>query len=349
MSGEKKPTFRQLEKFASKTKAPFGYLLLNEPPKEEISIPDYRTPADTVVDNPSPNLIDTIQAMEFRQDWMREFLIERGEEKLPFIGVAQELKHVQYLANEIRKTLSLEIDWVKKWSTSDDALRNLVTAIENIGVLVFRNSIVENNTNRKLDPQEFRGFVLCDDYAPLIFVNTADTKSAQMFTLAHELVHLWLGKDGLFNLIEMMPSDDRTEKFCNRVAAEFLVPKETLNQYWQKNQTIQLEIPEIARLFKVSPIVIARRALDLKFISKPEFFEFYKEDQQKWKDQKDKDKKGNNIVPYPVVQKSRLSNRFSTAVVQATKEGKLQYRDAYRFTGFRGNSFEEFSKGLLKG
>jgi Zn-dependent peptidase ImmA (M78 family) len=349
LEGTKKPTFRQLEGFSKKTRAPFGYLLLEKPPQEkELKLPDYRTPADTPIDKPSLNLLETIQAMELRQGWMRDYLIEEGEEKLSFIGSAKNIRSVRHLANTIRETLGLESDWLEKNNRRDDTLKIFIAAIEKMGVLVFKNSVVENKTIRSLDPQEFRGFVLCDDYAPLIFVNTVDTMSAQLFTLAHELVHLWLGEDGIFNLIGMMPSRNRTEKFCNRVAAEFLVPATKLRRNWKDNLVAKAQISSIARSFKVSPIVIARRALDLGLISGAEFIVFYKKDREEW-DEIKKNRSDSGGPPYAVVQKSRLSNRFSTAVAQAVKEGKLLYRDAYRFTGFKGNSFDDFSKGLLQG
>jgi Zn-dependent peptidase ImmA (M78 family) len=74
-----------------------------------------------------------------------------------------------------------------------------------------------NNNTRKLDPEEFRGFVLSDRYAPLIFVNGADFKSAQMFTLAHELAHLWLGRDGVFDLQDLQPGNSDVERFCTQL------------------------------------------------------------------------------------------------------------------------------------
>lgn len=352
-SGKLSPTLKQLESFAKKTMTPFGYLLLEEPPVEDLPIPDFRTVGDVAIRRPSPNLIDTIQTMQRRQQWMREYLIEQGQEELPFVGSVRRARNVIKLATQIRETLGLASGWAEKHKTWEDALRTLRIAADRLGIMIATSGIVGLNTHRPLDPQEFRGFVLCDSYAPLIFVNGADSKSAQMFTLAHELVHVWLGKGGLFNLIRMMPSDDRTERFCNQVAAELLVPAELLTGCWDDVKELENPFQTIARRFKVSPIVAARRALDLGLIDQGQFFEFYKSEMDDWrrnreakkKRDKEKEKSGGNFYR---TQDARLGTRFAYAVVSAAKQGRILYRDAYSLTGLRAATFERYADILTE-
>ena len=223
-NGETQPTLRQLEAFAKRTMTPFGYLFLPEPPVEKLPLPDFRTVGDSPIKCPSPNLLDTVQDMERRQQWMRDYLIEQGHDELGFVGSVKENAPIDSVAARIRQTLGLESEWAERFATWQEALRKLRDSIEGIGILVSTSGVVGLNNKRKLDPEEFRGFVLSDRYAPLIFVNGADAKSAQMFTLVHELAHVWLGKGGIFNLIRMMVATDATERFCNQVAAEFLIP-----------------------------------------------------------------------------------------------------------------------------
>src|SRR5438105_372177 len=166
-----------------------------------IPIPDFCTVGDTPIDRPSPNLIETIQVMQRRQAWMREYVTDEGQEPLDYVGSAKTVRNVVSLAARIRETLGLNLDWAESHPTWEDALRTLRNSAERIGILIATSSVVGLNNFRHLDPQEFRGFVLCDVYAPLIFVNGADSKSAQMFTLAHELAHIWIGQGGIFNLI----------------------------------------------------------------------------------------------------------------------------------------------------
>lgn len=347
--GERMPTYIQLEKFAKKTMTPFGYFFLDSPPDEKLPIPDFRTVGDVPIQRPSPNLIETIHAMQRRQTWMRENLMDEGEEPLAFVGSAKRVRQIDSLALRISAALELDTGWAEHHRTWEDALRALRNSAERIGILVATSSTVRLNTHRHLDPQEFRGFVLCDDYAPLIFVNGADSKSAQMFTLAHELVHLWIGQDGLFNLIKMMPHDDEIERFCNRVAAEFLVPGRKLSALWTDARNTDKPFHTLARVFKVSPVVVARRALDLKLISKAAFFQFYEQEQQEWRrrraQEKAKRKSGPNFYD---VQDLRLGKRFAYAVVRAGREGRLLYRDAFHLTDLKGTTFDRYASRLMQ-
>ena len=342
-SGDSQPTLRQLESFARATFTPLGYLLLKEPPADELPISHFRTQADETPDRPSPDLIETVHTMELRQAWMREFLVEQGQERLGFIGSASPSIGPVELADEMRSTVGLTAEWAADYSTWTDALAALRRTLEDKGVLVVFNGVVGNNTRRKLNPGEFRGFVLVDDYAPLVFVNNADAKSAQMFTLAHELAHLFLGTSAAFDLRGMQPADDPTEQLCNQAAAEFLVPSDLLRDTWHEIRAINLGIQAIASRFKVSEIVAARRALDLNLISWDQFWDFYRENQAR-----------RNVAPsgggnFYANQDFRVGRPFAAAVVQATREGNLLYSEAYRLTGLYGKTFEEYAAYIETG
>lgn len=286
-TGTRLPTFRQLENFARTTMTPFGAMFLNKPPVEKLPVPDFRTKNNSPLIEYSPNLLDSIQTMQQRQAWMREWLIEEGAEPLDFVGSMERIGNVKSLAQHIRQRLDLDAEWAKSLPSWEEALQTLRKATERVGVLVFSNSVVGLNNHRPLDPDEFRGFVLCDNYAPVVFLNDGDTKSARIFSLAHELVHLWMGQDGVFNLDQMMPAGDETEQFCNQVAAEFLVPAYKLTDRWNEARETRKPFQTIANWFKVSPVVAARRALDLALITRSEFFRFYEQDRADWQKRKD--------------------------------------------------------------
>ena len=341
-AGEARPTLRQLENFAKKTWTPLGYFFLPEPPEERLPIPDFRTARDKPIRRLSPNLIDTLHTMQRRQSWMRDYLIEMGHERLPFIGSASPSDDVRTVAKSIRRELGMSDGWASRIATWTDALRVLREAAEAVGVLVVINGVVGNDTHRKLDPDEFRGFVLADNYAPLVFINGADARSAQLFTLAHELAHLWIGEGGIFDLPDLQAAGDRREQFSNRVAAEFLVPAAELRRFWAEANRQAEPFQAIAREFKVSPIVAARRVLDLHLIDRSAFLDFYRAYQADERRRTSRAKGGD----FYLNQNVRLGKRFARAVMLAAKEGRLLYREAYSLTGLYGATFDKYAKAL---
>ena len=222
--GEAKPSVRQLEDFAKKTHVPFGYFFLPEPPEEQIPIPDYRTIAGNGVVRPSPSLLETVYNMQRRQAWMREDQLQAGMEPFGFVGSASLKEDAEAVGREMRRMLGLNDGWAALVGTWTAAVGEFRRAIEDLGVMAVVNGVVGNNTSWKLEVEEFRGFALSDPYAPLIFINGYDAKSAQMFTLAHELAHIWLGESALSDASAEPMKLGKTETWCNQVAAECLVP-----------------------------------------------------------------------------------------------------------------------------
>lgn len=339
-------TFAQAQKLARVTNTPFGYLFLPEPPHEtleELGLADFRTLGDVILQPPSPDLIETVQQMQHRQAWMREDLIESGAEQLKFVGSATLQEAPETIAQQMRVILGLPDAWAGMVHTWGDALRQLRQAIEDAGILIFINGIVGNNTHRPLSVQEFRGFALCDPYAPVIFVNGVDGQAAQMFTLVHETAHLWLGVDGVSNLDILEPSPMPVERFCNAVAAEFLVPAQQLARIWPNALDSGDAFAFTSRHFKVSPIVAARRAKDLKHITNADYAAFYRRYEDNERHSKKHRGSGGHFWN---TQNVRVGRRFGSAVARAAKEGRLLYRDAYRLTGLRGQTFEAFAQSV---
>lgn len=346
LTGKSKPTIRQLEKFAKKTLTPLGYFFLPSPPKEELPIPDFRTLADETIAEPSVNLLETIQIMRRRQEWMRDYLIDLGQEPLKFVGVVN-LKHKPSdVAALIRKELDLRADWARVCPNWETALRTLRSAIEEARILNFSDGIVAHNTRRRLDVAEFRGFVLIDVHAPLIFVNSADAPAAQMFTLVHELAHVWIGKEGVSNLPHLLAGNVEVEKFCNQVAADFLTPAAEFRLAWREARENTRPFESLAKRFKVSPLVTARRALDLGCITESEFFAFYgmyMDGFHKRKEEPRADEYAGGPSFY-TNQTARLDGRFVASVIRSAKEGRLLYQNAYELIGMHGRTFSEFAR-----
>ncbi|MDE2794683.1 MAG: ImmA/IrrE family metallo-endopeptidase [Gemmatimonadota bacterium] len=329
----------QADGMARHTRTPLGYLFLKAPPTEDLSIPDYRTHAGAAPVRPTPELLDTIHLMRRRQPWMRDELVEAGAEPLPFVGTSRGESSFEAVAEAMREALSMPAGWAATKPDWTTALRFLRDRADESGVLTVFNGIVGNNISRKLDRSEFQGFALVDSHAPLVFVNAADYKAAQMFTLAHELAHLFVGAPGLTNLGgQGLPRHD-TERFCNAVAAEFLVPAGEMIVQWTPYAEVDEALQAAARRLKVSVLVAARRAVNLELIRPSEFRGFYERHTGALKPSSGGGNFWNN-------QNTRIGRRFGSAVYRAVLAGRRTYREAYSLTGLRGDTFDKFLRRM---
>lgn len=342
--GKLQPTLRQVEDFAHAVHVAIGYLFLPKPPDEPLPIPDFRTLANREVTRPGPNLVDTIYLCQQRQDWFRDYARVHALSPLTFINSVRVQDSPENVAEAMRQVLGLSIAERQKLSTWADALRQLLMKVEDAGILMMASSIVGSNSHRKLDVEEFRGFALADDLAPLIFINSSDSKAAQMFTIAHELAHLWLGESGISDPDMRQPVGRGIEHWCNAVAAELLVP---LKLFWEEHQqdtSIEDEIQRLARIFKVSTLVILRRLFDAKIIDQPAFWKAYQEELNRILKLDKVATGGGNFYSTLGV---RTGKRFARAVISSTLEGQTLFLDAFRLLGVRKKStFDEAARGL---
>lgn len=340
--GEASPTLKQLEKLAKATHVPIGYLFLNEPPVERIPIPDFRTTGIARRSHPSPNLLEMIYACQQRQDWYREFARSAGGEPPAFVGSARTSHSIEAVAHRMRQTLGFDIEARRRCPTWTDALRQFVTQADVSGALVMCSGVVLNNNRRRLDPAEFRGFAMTDDLAPLVFINGADTKAAQMFTLAHELAHLWLGQSALSDADPSRLPDHVVEGWCNRVAAELLVPISAMQSEFRIEAELETEVARLARYFKVSTLVMLRRIYDVGALSREEFGNAYESELRRL--QALPRGKGGDFY---LTQAARVSKRFARGLVVSTLEGQTLYRDAFRLLGIcKTETFHELARSL---
>ena len=341
-----RPTLKQLEKFAKGTHTPLGLLFLPEPPEEAVPIPDMRTMGNLGVEQPSVDLLDTIYLCQRRRDWYREYALLNGFEKLSFVGSVTVNAPVVLVAEQIRGVLGFGLEERAAFPNWEQALRQLIDRIEDAGVLVMVNGVVGSNMHRRLDPSEFRGFALADPLVPLIFVNGADTKAAQIFTLIHELVHIWLGNSALSDAAMTAGGGPEEELWCNQVAAEVLVPMTALLADFEGSVTVD-ELERLAKQYRVSTLVVLKRLYDAKAISWAEYLKAYETEKQRVMDilaERRRDKGGGN---YYYTQPLRLSRTFSRAVIESAFEGSTSYREAYQLLGTKKRTtFENLAEEL---
>jgi Zn-dependent peptidase ImmA (M78 family)/transcriptional regulator with XRE-family HTH domain len=318
--GVARPSFRQAQHVAGALHVPFGYLFLSEPPEEKVPIPDFRRSAGANT-KASPNLIDLLNDVLAKQQWYKELVQQAGGSPLPMVGRFTQQEKPNVVAKDIATTLGLE--YGSKVPT-EEYFKYLASLCEDAGILVMKSGIVGGNPHRTLDPGEFRGFAISDPIAPLVFVNGTDFKAAQVFTLAHELAHVWLGTTGISNeRMDDLEQDTPLERLCNAVAAELLVPAEDFE--WKTSFDVDTNVQRISARFRVSRFVALRRALDMGAIPKDEFNQQYEKYAAFYKKQEDEQASGGNFFPTLFV---RNSNRFTTSVIEAVGEGRALYREA---------------------
>jgi Zn-dependent peptidase ImmA (M78 family) len=330
-AGTARPTLKQLEAFARAVHVPIGYLFLPAPPREDLPIPDLRTVQGRGVRRPSPDLLDMLHACQERQGWYREFATVNRLPEADFVGSATLGDAPATVAARMARTLGFDLAARGACRTWEEALRMFIGQAEQIGVLVMVSGIVLSNTHRTLDPEEFRGFALADRQAPLVFVNGADSRSAQMFTLAHELAHLWLGASAVSDASAApLAGHRREEVWCNAVAAELLVPLDTLVAERRRGEALPDTLQRLARQFKVSTLVILRRMLDAGWLDRGRFDAAWQGEMERLRDMGRAAAGGGDFYRTTL---SRVSRRFARALVESTLEGQTLYRDAFRMLG----------------
>ncbi len=328
--GERQPTFRQLESYAQATHTPIGFLFLPQPPREQVPIPDFRTMGDTGVPRPSADLLDTIYQCQQRQEWYREFAVVNQEAAVDAVGSLTARTDAIAAAATMRAALRFDVE--ERGATWSDALRILIEHAEDLGFLVMVNGVVGSDTHRKLNPREFRGFALADRLAPLAFVNGAGTKAAQIFTLVHELVHLWLGDAALDDADMSQKLVGDIEGWCNRVTAEVLVPLALLPDAGLEAPTAEV-LDRLARQFKVSTLVVLRRLYEAGCLNHDQYRALFSAEYRRIMGLiGSRASSGGNFF---ATQSVRVGRRFARAVVTSTLEGQTLYRDAFQLLGFR--------------
>lgn len=322
-AGETKPTFLQAQKWASLAHIPFGFLFLQQPPAEQLPLPDLRTVGGLALGRPSLELLDTIRDAIRKQDWYLEYLQLHGHQSLPFVGRFNSQSPVNDVVNDIRQTLGVDPEASKL--DYDKYSRALIDAAERAGVLVMRCGIALGNTHRKLEVSEFRGFAMSNTLVPVVFINSSDAPPARLFTLLHELAHIWIGSSGVSDGNSANGRDE--ERFCNAVAGEFLAPETQFCALWKADAHWETNLAPLASRFHISKLAIGRRALDLGYISQAQYRTYYRAILQAFQD-----KKG-GAGDYYRNATAKNSTRLSKAVLIEAMSGRMLLRDAGHLLG----------------
>lgn len=346
LDGTKSPTFNQIEDFSKKSHIPLGYFFLKTPPVEQISLLEYRTLDSVELTHPSRNLIDIIHEMEAVQEWMVNYRKEWNYDTISVVGSLKGITDINVIANVIRSDLGLNVDWYRECTNSSEAFNKVRILLEECGIVVMMNGIVGKNTHRALDVNEFRAFAMVNEWAPLIFINGADSAGGRLFSLFHEIVHLWIGENDLYNDRRYSANGVKPlEVICNAVAGELMVPKKAFIEKWNNNTNddIHVMIKELAGIFRCSGSVIARRALDNKKIDKNVYNRVITEAIEAYIQSKQEKSSGGD---YYRVARSKLDGVFVRALCESVNSGRTSFTEAYRLTNTTSKTFSEVASGL---
>ena len=346
LDGTKSPTFNQIEDFSKKSHIPLGYFFLQTPPVEQISLLEYRTLDSIELVNPSRNLMDTIHEMEAVQEWMVNYRKEWNYDTISVVGSLKGITDISVIVDTIRKDLGLNVEWYKECGNPSEAFNKVRGLLEECGIVVMMNGIVGKNTHRALDVNEFRAFAMVNEWAPLIFINGADSAGGRLFSLFHEVVHLWIGENDLYNDRRYSANGIKPiEVTCNAVAGELMVPKTAFLEKWNNNTNDDTheKIKELAIIFRCSGSVIARRALDNKKIDQNVYNKVIADAIEAYIQAKQEKSSGGD---YYRVACSKLDGVFVRALCESVNSGRTSFTEAYRLTNTTSKTFSEVASGL---
>lgn len=324
--GTARPTVRQARALANAYKRPFATFFLREPPPDPLMLPDFRRVSSDRARSYSPDLRLAIRTARYRQLWLRERLVETEQPKLRFVGSWKEPRRASELAATIRAKLRAD-SRVPAKTPKPEAFRTWVDAAEEAGIAVMQGWTFE--------PTEARGFALPDAYAPFVYINTRDTDGARIFSLIHELAHIWLGAPGVSDAGvgrgAYPPGAKRIEEFCNKVAAEVLVPAARFDELLRTvppKESPADTARAMARHFSVGDEVIARRLLDRGRITQREYEQLRTLYIEAWKRRTAKKPDTVGGLPTGLRVVTQVGARFAGAVTGALGAGEVSARDA---------------------
>jgi Zn-dependent peptidase ImmA (M78 family)/transcriptional regulator with XRE-family HTH domain len=350
--GINQPTIRQAQSLAKAYKRPFALFFLPDIPRDFQPLQDFRKSGSKSLTTSSIFIIREIQQ---KQAWLSDVYSDNQEEKLQFVGRYTINDNPQDVANNILKTLNINPLFYK----SDNPIKEWIDAAETNGIFISRTSFIHSRL--KLDSDELQGFAIADPYAPFVFVNSEDWNAPQLFTLVHELAHIWIAETGISNDVEYeINNKDKfhpVELFCNEVAANALLPKGIVLNFDAESFRSSKDVFRISKQLGVSSFALLFRALKLNIISissyhqlKKEadidFAEFLKKEAEKKAKQKVKEKTGG--PNYFLLQLNRNSRLFTQTVLDAFRGGFIEPTLASNLLNVQVNKFKKLESQLVK-
>lgn len=345
--GQSAIPFTIAKKISKISLIPLGLLFADAAPEESLPIADFRTPGSQTLERPSPELIETIHDAKRKQEWYREYLISQDYEHLPFIGMYRPDNDPKQAAGTIARLLSIDSPEYPRCRDWQESLRYLINHAEDAGITVIVTSIFRNNTRRPLISEEFRGFVLSDPIAPLVMINGSDAKPAQMFTLIHEIAHLFIDASGVLDSPLLTPLPLPQEQWCNQVAAEVLAPSDQVISLWDRDSDDDKNLDTLRKKLKISRLVAIIRAFNLGLITGTDKDRYYADEMGRIIAVKKKEQEKPGGPDPHLMRRYKTGRNLALAVLSEVSSGRMLYRDAFSLLGVKNaSSLKEFAERL---
>ena len=351
-AGTKYPTIKQAQALAKAYKRPFAIFFLPEIPRDFQPLQDFRKPGSK---NLTTSSIFIIREIQQKQAWIRDVYLENQNEKLDFVGRFSIRDSSQIVAQDILKTFRIDPTNYK----SGKPIKEWIDAAEINGIFVSRTSFIHSRL--KLDADELQGFAIADPYAPFVFINSDDWNSPQLFSLVHELAHIWIAATGISNEVApdlvLMDKFHPVELFCNEVAANALLPKDIVLNLNPETFRTSKDVFKVAKQFGVSSFALLVRAFNLKIISLPTYQKLKKQADIDYKEylrreaeikakQRERDKPGG--PNYFLLQLNRNSRLFTQTVLDAFRSGSIEPTLASNLLNVQVNKFSKLESQLYR-
>ncbi len=339
-NGEAYPTLTQARNAAKLYGRAFAVFYLPAPPEDFEPLRDFRMNKESEISTKS---LSFIRHAQWKAEWLAEYLESDGSAKLDFVGSCNTDTPVDDVVSSIMNTLDISLSDHIASKNHQKALSLWINKSERCGINVLRDSSVKSN--------EFRGFVIINDYAPFVFLNTNDSYASRIFTLVHELVHVWINQQGIVDplVFNGVSNSNDVERFCNRVAQSVLIDKDEVLKLWdsRKNVTsIVKACQDISKEFVISPEMVARSLLDSKRISSADYQAVRDTGIELWKKHKEKQRESDSIVSPSLIAALKNGYLFSQIVLNAYQTGSLSGRDASSLLNYKVNNFGKLSDNI---
>jgi len=347
-SGASQPTIRQAKILAKAYQRSFAILFLPDIPNDFQPLQDFRKKDSGDL---STSTIFIIREIQQKQSWISEENRENEIPELPFVGKYSTSDSPELIAFDILSTLEIDpLDY-----QNQEPIKHWIEKAEEKGIFISRTSFIHSRLT--IDKEELQGFAIADVFAPFVFINSADWKAPQLFTLVHELAHIWIASSGISNHITPDLSNRKqyhpVELFCNEIAANALMPKAYVKSLSESDFESSRSVFEIAKNLGISTLAMLVRAKNLNLISTGQYNELKQQSDRDFSDflereeaSKLKQKKQEGGPSYYTLRLNRNGRLFTQHVLDAYNSGRIEPSVASLLLKVKSNQFTKLEQRM---